>query len=76
MALQWSTIRPTEPGIYWAAYKDRPDFKLVELLPSGQVVNENVDAFDLWAWPVEVPPAPVRPQKEVKDATDLQVSSE
>lgn len=73
MALQWSTIRPTEPGYYWAALAGRETFTLIRLLPDGSVrslehgVERGLAAFDLFSWPVEVPPAPVRPRKEETD---------
>lgn len=75
MALQWSSVQPTEPGYYWAAWAESEDVDLVELaVVDGKLVivgnsewPETLDAVALWAWPVEVPPAPVRPQKEKKD---------
>lgn len=76
MPLQWSSNQPSEPGFYWAAFKDSEKFVMVQIGPDGRLLNGQAEAYDLWSWPVEVPPAPVRatvppaqpePAKEVTD---------
>ncbi len=74
MTLQWTTVQPTEPGYYWAAYAGLETFTLIAVLPDGKIrslehgLERDLSIFDLYSWPVEIPPAPVRPQKDVKDA--------
>ncbi len=60
MALQWTSVQPTAPGRYWAAIKDSEKFVMVEIGSDGNLINDTFAAYDLWSWPVEVPPAPVR----------------
>jgi len=89
MTLQWSSIQPTEEGFYWAAPKDSRRFGVVYLRDGqcypggissfmGSPISVRADQFDLWSWPVEVPPAPVRAAPVVpadtqpaKDETDV-----
>jgi hypothetical protein len=63
MALNWTTVQPTEPGGYWAAYQNSEVFTFVTLRDGkwtcGKAKVQPAD-FDLWSWPVETPPTPVR----------------
>jgi hypothetical protein len=71
MSLQWTSIAPSEPGLYFAAYKGSEKFTVVKLTADGLLRSvehgvEQATAFDLWSWPVEVPPAPVRESPTVE----------
>lgn len=66
MTLAWTSVQPADEGYYWVSRPGSTEFEIVYLrdgeCSTGRDGNpvEPAGNFDLWAWPVQMPPAPVR----------------